>query len=40
MIASSRERKRSICPLSRRSFGRIVPSDATEGITTPDSKES
>ncbi|MGH6681808.1 MAG: hypothetical protein ACREDL_23385 [Bradyrhizobium sp.] len=29
MIASSRERRRSACPLSRRSFGRIVPSDAT-----------
>jgi hypothetical protein len=29
MMASSRERKRSICPLSRRSFGRILPSDAT-----------
>src|SRR5215510_12634220 len=25
MIASSRERKRSVCPLSRRSFGCIVP---------------
>jgi hypothetical protein len=40
MIASSRERKRSVCPLSRRSIGRIVPSDATEGITTRDSTES
>src|SRR6202011_1694991 len=29
MIASSRERRRSACPLSRRSLGRIVPSDAT-----------
>src|SRR5262249_21551886 len=29
MIASSRERSRSVCPVSRRSFGRIVPSDAT-----------
>ncbi len=29
MIASSRERKRSVYPLSRRSFGRIVPSDAS-----------
>src|SRR5258708_17278348 len=29
MIASSRERRRSLCPVSRRSFGRIVPSDAT-----------
>src|SRR5262245_4120651 len=30
MIASSRERRRSLCPVSRRSFGRIVPSDATK----------
>src|SRR6185437_5238251 len=29
MIAPSRERRRSACPLSRRSFGFIVPSDAT-----------
>jgi hypothetical protein len=27
--AASRERRRSACPLSRRSLGRIVPSDAT-----------
>jgi hypothetical protein len=40
MIASSRERKRSVCPLSRRSFGRIVPSDATKGITSSDLRES
>ena len=40
MIASSRERRRSACPLSRRSFGRIVPSDATEAITGRDSRES
>jgi hypothetical protein len=29
IIASSRERRRSVCPVSRRSFGRIAPSDAT-----------
>src|ERR1700730_8658242 len=29
MIASSRDRKRSPWPVSRRSLGRIVPSDAT-----------
>jgi hypothetical protein len=29
MIASCRERDRSVCPVSRRSFGRIVPSVAT-----------
>src|ERR1700682_4871903 len=29
MLASTRERRRSACPLSRRSLGRIVPSDAT-----------
>ncbi|MGF6312133.1 hypothetical protein ABIB82_006016 [Bradyrhizobium sp. i1.8.4] len=40
MIASSRERRRSACPLSRRSFGFIVPSDPTEGIMTRDSTES
>src|SRR3954452_7453324 len=40
MIASSRERRRSACPLSRRSFGFIVPSGPTEGITTCDSTES
>ncbi|WP_187435527.1 hypothetical protein [Bradyrhizobium cytisi] len=40
MIASSRERRRSACPLSRRSFGFIVPSDPTEGITPRDSTES
>src|SRR5260370_26592395 len=40
MIASSRERSRSVCPVSRRSFGRIVPSDAGNGITTRDSTES
>jgi hypothetical protein len=40
MIASSRERKRSACPLSRRSFGRIAPSDAPEGITRSDSTKS
>src|SRR5882724_2488652 len=28
MIASSRERRRSVCPVSPRSLGRIVPSDA------------
>jgi hypothetical protein len=28
MIASSRERKRSVCPVSRRSLGRIVSSVA------------
>jgi hypothetical protein len=40
MIASSRERRRSACPLSRRSLGRIVSSDATDGITSRDSKDS
>src|SRR5439155_21925457 len=40
MIASSRERRRSLCPVSRRSFGRIVPSRCHEGITTRDSAES
>src|SRR5215213_1287923 len=40
MIASSRERRRSACPPSRRSFGFIVPSGPTEGITTRDSMES
>src|SRR5437588_12019939 len=29
MIASSRERRRSVCPVCRRSLGRIVPSDAS-----------
>jgi hypothetical protein len=29
MIASSGERKRSVCPVSGRSFGRIALSDAT-----------
>src|SRR5438552_2468850 len=40
IIASSRERRRSAWPLSRRSFGFIVPSCPTEGITTFDSTES
>ena len=40
MIASSRERSRSACPLSRRSFGFIVPSGPTKGITTCNSMKS
>jgi hypothetical protein len=40
MIASKRERKRSLCPVSLRSFGRIGPSVCDHAIMTCDSTES